>query len=221
MVDLTSAQDVPPRVMELLRIFLAASSRGEEAVLTLETSKKAISTKYRSVESPAGVQAAPNNTTLPKNKKKNPARARRSRLRLEEYMKRKVNEKMQAESSLAAETLTSKLVIQLDKTEERQDRSDGADQTNPIPQVDGEGKNADDIVLYTFISDYHQDDIGYTLEELFPPGTASIVKCVAPRPRESADQHCVVEIRKTAGQDGVWPDMKEDQRVVFRELTVK
>ena len=64
MVDLTSAQDVPPRVMDLLRIFLAASSRGEEAVLTLETRKNAISTKYRSVESPAGVLAATNNTVL-------------------------------------------------------------------------------------------------------------------------------------------------------------
>ena len=51
MIDLTSAQDVPPRVMDLLRIFLAASFRREEAVLTLKTSKKAISTKYRSVES--------------------------------------------------------------------------------------------------------------------------------------------------------------------------
>ena len=75
------------------------------------------------VESSAGVPAAPNNTALPKNKKKNPARARRSRHRLEEYMKRKVNAKMQAESSLAAETSTSKLVIQLNKTKERQDRS--------------------------------------------------------------------------------------------------
>ena len=83
-----SGCNVPPRVMDLLRIFLVASSRGEEAVLTLETSKKAISTKYRSVESPAEVPAAPNNTTLPKKKKKNPARAKRSRLRLEEYIKR-------------------------------------------------------------------------------------------------------------------------------------
>ena len=113
MIDLTSAQDVPPRVMDLLRIFLAASPRGEEAVISLETSKKAISTKYRSVESPAGVPAAPNNTTLPENKKKNPARA----------MKRKVSEKMEVVSSLAAETSTSKLVIQLNKTKERQDRS--------------------------------------------------------------------------------------------------
>ena len=93
---------MPPRVMDLLRIFLVASSRGEEAVISLETSKKAISTKYRSVESPSEVPAAPNNTTLPK--KKNPARAKRSRLRLDEYMKRKVSEKMRAESSLAAET---------------------------------------------------------------------------------------------------------------------
>jgi hypothetical protein len=73
-VDLTIAQDVPPRVMYLLRIFLAASSRGKEAVLTLEISKKAIPTKYRSVEP----QQPPKHNFA---KKKNPARARRSRLR--------------------------------------------------------------------------------------------------------------------------------------------
>ena len=113
------------------------------------------------------------------------------------------------------------LVIQLDKKEKRQDRSDGADQISPIPQVDGEGKNVNDAVQYTFISDYHQDDILYTLEELFPPGTVSIVKWVAHRPKESADQHCTVEIKKIAGQKHIWPDMNEEQRLVFRELGVK
>ena len=87
----------------------------------------------------------------------------------------------------------------------------GVDLTSPIPQVDRAG-NTSDPVKYTFVSDYHRDYIGYTLEELFPPGTASIVKCVAPRPRESADQHCIAKIKKTAGEDDVWPDMKEDQR---------
>jgi hypothetical protein len=60
----------------LLKIFLDSSSRGEEAVLDLETRKKVISKKFRSDEKPAGVPAAPSNITFPK-KKKNPARVSR------------------------------------------------------------------------------------------------------------------------------------------------
>ena len=49
MVDV-NVQDVPVQVLDQLRIFLAASSRGEEAVLILETRKNKLTTKYRSVE---------------------------------------------------------------------------------------------------------------------------------------------------------------------------
>ena len=49
--------------MDLLRIFLTNCVREEEAVLTLETSKKAIST---SVENLVGVPAASINITLSK-----------------------------------------------------------------------------------------------------------------------------------------------------------
>ena len=61
MTEQSSAQDVPLGVMDLLRIFLAASSRGEEAALIMETRRKVISSKFRSVESTAGVPAAPTN----------------------------------------------------------------------------------------------------------------------------------------------------------------
>ena len=118
----------------MLRIFLAASSRGEEAFLILETRKKVISTKFRSVENTVGVPAAPTNISLAR-KKKNPARARRSRLRLEEFMKKKVDEKKQAESSIAAGPFTNstatKLIIKLDKEKDGQDRSMGVDLTSP------------------------------------------------------------------------------------------
>ena len=137
MIDMMSAQDVPPGGMGLLRIFLAASSRGEEAVLILETRRKTISTKFRSFESPVGVPAAPANITL-KKKKKNPARARRSKLRLEKIMEKKKEDKKQAESSNV-----SKLVIQLDKM----DRSVGADLTSPIPQLDGAVNKVPDTIL--------------------------------------------------------------------------
>ena len=224
MIDMMSAQDVPPGVMDLLRIFLAASSRGEEAVLILETRRKTISTKFRSFESPVGVPAAPANITL-KEKKKNPARARRSKLRLEKFMEKKKEDKKQAESSPATGTSSdsdvSKLVIQLDKMKDRQDRSVGADLTSPIPQLDGAVNKVPDTVLFDFVSDYHQDDINYALEELFPSGCAKLIKCVAPNPRKSADQLCTVAVRKTAGQDTFWPEMKENQALVFRDLALQ
>ena len=70
------------------------------------------------------------------------------------------------------------------------------------------------------MSDYHQDDIGYTLEELFPSGGATLVSCVAHRPKESADRHCIVAVRRTDCQDTSWPEMMEDQKQVFRELVL-
>ena len=222
MTEQLSSQEVPPGVMDLVRIFLAASSRGKEANLILATRKKVISSKFRTVESPAGAPAAPTNSSLLR-KKKNPARARRSRLRLEEFMKRKVENKKQAESSLATESstnsTTNRMIIELDKEKDGQDRAMGVDLTSPIPQVDGTGQTSD-LVQYKFVSDYHQDDIDYTLEELFPSGGATLVSCVAPRPKESADQHCIVAVRRRDCQDTVWPEMNEDQKQVFRQLVL-
>ena len=50
MKDSDCEQDVPHRVLDMLRMFLAASTRGEQAVLILETKNKQLITKYRSVE---------------------------------------------------------------------------------------------------------------------------------------------------------------------------
>jgi hypothetical protein len=49
MVDLLSCHDVPSGVLDLLRIFLVASCRGESANITLETRKKEITSSYRTV----------------------------------------------------------------------------------------------------------------------------------------------------------------------------
>ena len=81
MVD-ENSPDLPARVTDVLRIFLAASARGEEAELILETRNGRLTTKYRSSETVDGVPATSSTST--KKKKTNPARARRSRLRLEE-----------------------------------------------------------------------------------------------------------------------------------------
>ena len=99
MVDMnTQEEDVPPRLLEMLQIFLATKSRGEQAVLILETRQGTLTTKYRTVEALAGVPATTNTCSEPPCKKKeNPARARRSRLRLEKFMQQKVDEKLKAE----------------------------------------------------------------------------------------------------------------------------
>ena len=49
MADDSSYKDVPQRVMEVLRMFLAASLRGEVATLVLDTRNRALTTKYRNV----------------------------------------------------------------------------------------------------------------------------------------------------------------------------
>ena len=76
-------------MLDLLRMFLAASSRGEHTVLVLESRKSTITTKYRCVENLAGVPASSSTSTNGPRKKLNPARARRSKLRLEEFIKKK------------------------------------------------------------------------------------------------------------------------------------
>ena len=50
MFELRCLDDLPSIVLDLLKTLLAASSRGETAVLVLETKKKAVNTKYRSVD---------------------------------------------------------------------------------------------------------------------------------------------------------------------------
>ena len=96
MVDNFSQEDVPARVMELLRMFLAASSRGEQACLVLETRKRTVTTKFRSVETVAGNSATASPTPQAIKSKMNPARARRSKLRLEEFNRRKVEKQAEA-----------------------------------------------------------------------------------------------------------------------------
>ena len=46
-------------------------------------------------------------------------------------------EEDEKKSSLTAEDITNPMVIQLDKKEDRQNRSEGTGLTSPIPQVDG------------------------------------------------------------------------------------
>ena len=96
MEDSDSDQDVPQRVLDMVRMFLASSTRGDHSVLTLETRDQKIVTKYRSEETVAGASATsitPVTKTL--KRRGNPARARRSKLRLEQFQKKKEDQKHQ------------------------------------------------------------------------------------------------------------------------------
>ena len=205
-----NVQDVPVQVLDQLRIFLAASSRGEEAVLILETRKNKLTTKYRSVELLAG---APASTISSKpNRKVNPSRARRSKLRMELLTKRKLEEKKEQEEGsqelAPAEEVTrlatgdtsstaNRLVLDLSKDGE--DKPDETGRASPIIQLDGDGdenQESEKKMIYAFSSDYAEKDIVETLKEFFPD-ESSIMPTLKSRVRTrrlSATHICTVEL---------------------------
>ena len=147
MVEVTCLDYVPSRVMDLLKIFLAAGSRGEMQVLVLETKSKAVNTKYRSMDTLSGMPTPPS-STCPKRRRNNPARAKRSQLRLENFAKKKIEEKARQEDqqilgSQAAGITSSncnsnRLVLELAKKEDRPATGTGLSVSSPILQFDGE-----------------------------------------------------------------------------------
>ena len=238
MVDVNS-QDLPSRVIEVLRIFLAASSRGEQAVLTLETRKGMLTTKYRSVETVAGVPATTSTSTT--HKKMNPARARRSRLRLEAFKNKKEEEKKQKDLPAAGDSAvddrnrkdkrdtttvdekdasnsTKRLVLELDKVE---DIPLSKELASPILQVDGCENQLNERVFFTFHSEFGEEDIMYSLSEIFPEKVVTSTTLLSRvRQGRTADHKCMVEIKLAAGQteDFSWPEMPAWHADVFQEL---
>jgi hypothetical protein len=226
MVDV-SAQNIPQRVLELLRTFLAASSRGDQAVLVLETRKCNLTMRYRNVETTAGVPACSSSPTAPR-KKVNPSRARRSRLRLEQFIKKKVENKEMAgdpavelsnqgeKDKVNTTKNTKKLVIELAHEE--------VIPLNPVnnsPILQLEGAGVEDKITYSFRSDYGEEDIIYTLSEIFPDTVLpTLVSRVRVKPM-SAFHHCTVEIDLAADQkmDFSWPTLKPWQKDTFVDLT--
>ena len=224
-----SAPDIPHRVLDVLRTFLAANSRGEQAVLVLETRNCTLTTKYRNVETAAGAPAPP-----PMNRKKvNPARARRSRLRLEEFIKKKVENKKRAGDSASDKMKPivkdnmgdnmvdtakkiNKLVIKIDK--EKEEVPLVKDLASPIQQVDGAGEKMK--LAYSFQSEYGEEDIVYTLSEIFQESTvANLVSRKRINPRSAVHQ-CIVELDLEADkkEDFSWPALKPWQKDTFLEL---
>ena len=200
------------RVLDMVRIFLASSSRGDHTVLVLESRKQEITTKYTSVETKAGTPA----TTSTSSKKKNPARARRSRLRLEQFNKKKEEEKLNKQQTGSQTAAGGKLVLNLARN--RQTKSGATGTLSPILQLDGEA--VIDKAKYTFESMYAEEDIAYTLDEIFPRAEVkcTLVSRVRVEPL-SAQHFCILEVNAiTAGRSLSWPEMKADQAVVFEKV---
>ena len=75
----------------------------------------------------------------------------------------------------------------------------------PIPQVDG--LEATEKVMFTFKSEYGEEDIEYSLSKILPEKAVPIlVSRVRTSPR-SADHLCMLELKEVDGQNFVWPCM--------------
>ena len=88
---------------------------------------------------------------------------------------------------------------------------------SPIPQLDGESKCD---VVYTFVSDYHKEDIEYTLEEIFPREIeVNFEYGDKVGGNWTADRLCKVTI--SGHKIYSWPDMTRSQAVVFKDITMQ
>ena len=167
------------------------------------------------MDTAVGSPAVPTSTIT--RRRKNPAQVRRSKLRLEAFKEKKIAEKKQLEEASNTGTTSNtdnRLILELDKVEDRTQSSP----LSPILQVDGAAEQ--EKAKYSFVSMYAEEDIMYTIEEIFP---RTEVKCtlesrerVAPL---SADHLCILEIEALRkGRSLSWPDIARNQAVVFENL---
>ena len=70
---------------------------------------------------------------------------------------------------------------------------------------------------YTFSSDYAEEDIKYTIDEIFPKKNAFLSSMVQCRPL-NAECLCTVEVKIDSGQEFFWPVMNTIQAQVVQDL---
>jgi hypothetical protein len=175
-----------------------------------------ITTKYRSEETPA-------NTSLPAVPKKiNPAR--RSKLRLENFIRKKTDQKKTEQPQTGEQTLASHQAAPA-----AGDTASTSSQlihelpglfatrlNSPIPQLDG--AVIAQHVKYSFKSEYGEEDILYSLSELLPENLApNLVSRVRLGPR-SADHLCTVVLQLPDEEIFGWPEMNSSDSEVMREI---
>ena len=112
-------------------------------------------------------------------------------------------------------SICSKLVVQL-IDEEKTNVETGPH--SPILQVDGNDTIQMKDVSFSFKSEYGEDSIRLSLDEIFPPFVAQLDSRVR-LGRLAADHQWIVSLRDVLGQSvkSSWPEMPMDEDV-FREL---
>jgi hypothetical protein len=92
--------------------------------------------------------------------------------------------------------------------------------SSPAPQVDGEGeKVGDGDVVFTFDSEYGEEDVTYTLELVFQGVQVSLMSRTRVQPMK-ANHLCMVAIKVVPEEkEGFsWPKMKAYDAEVFSNL---
>ena len=146
----------------------------------------------------------------------------RHRLRLEEFLKKKgiasteqqkAGEQISQKDKDAGDTsnTTSRLVCDLGQ---RVNDPVETGLISPLPQLDGE--DVVEHLTFSFKSDYGQEDIEYTLNDILPKST-NLVSRVRIRPLD-ADHLCTVVLETVKGQNFSWPNMKPDDAEIIREV---
>ena len=125
------------------------------------------------------------------------------------------NEAGEASNAPIIEEAAGRLVLELANEEVRPHV--GTDLHSPILQVDGVLDTKDSTVTYQFTSSYGEEDILYSLEELFPGKSTVLLSRVRVTPLR-AEHLCTVTWKVTAGQRLAWPVMWGDLPEVFTAI---
>ena len=86
----------------------------------------------------------------------------------------------------------------------------------PIPHVDGQN-DKEEFMKFEFISNYEDEDIQYSLEEIFPETSFHLQSVKQCEPR-SEDYLYTVTVNLSPGQKNSCANMQTDQSVVFKQL---
>ena len=111
--------------------------------------------------------------------------------------------------------VSDKLVIVLDNNKSKDDEVIDPGSISPILQVDGSIED-DYTAYFSFTSNYAEEDIKYTLDEIFPDKNCSLESYEPCKPR-SAEHFCTVKV-KDARKKFPWPPFDSIQKDVIRNL---
>jgi hypothetical protein len=82
-----------------------------------------------------------------------------------------------------------------------------SNEASTIPQIDG---MFDAEVVYTFMSDFHKEDVEYTIKDVIPEGVETkLVSSIRIGGLQSAEQLCTVVVKIPPEKNFIWPRMSK------------